>query len=216
MLRRTRMGRTSWAALLLVAMAFPAAGASPPAVTAALQPSRAPGFHPETLCDNVYGRMLVRDSAGNSTRTYYYQAIFGSEAGVEEGDSPEVARQKIQDWWRTTGQFHTCTPNGFIDGGGSLLKLALHRSFRDFVDDATVRWKLELNHVGEADGRTVLDYIASEMERKQGTTIHATLRNYYGQFEAAGAKRRRDIDGIDCTFWPNPDRMDRRCPQRRR
>lgn len=201
-----------FAGLLCGFVPLPRASLQAQSQTHPLQREGAPLF---TLCSNVFSALTQPGSPRGARDRYLYQRQILAAAGVEADDEVEIEREKVRHFWRQTGRFLTCDSQGFVPGGGNLVKYAIFRRFSAMLLDLTRRWAVDLNHVDNADGRTVLDWLTHEMTLVAGTSAHATLRAYGGQLRAAGAVNRREIDGIDCTHWPNAARIDQRCPRAR-
>ena len=53
-------------------------------------------------------------------------------------------------------------------------------------------WGVDLNKIDPADGKTVLDYVKEELEKKKGTALESNLKDYYKLMKDAGAKHRKD------------------------
>eukprot|EP01034_Spumella_vulgaris_P002641 gene2641-3425_t len=51
-----------------------------------------------------------------------------------------------------------CNMTNFNPRNGSILNLAVARQADDFIGDAVVNWKVDLNQIDAIDGKTVLDY----------------------------------------------------------
>ena len=99
-----------------------------------------------------------------------------------------------------------CNMTNFNPRNGSILKLAVARQADDFIGDAVVNWKVDLNQIDAIDGKTVLDYI-TDQRTNAGPTFVTMLNRYYKLFSdgARGTRlsyRQRDLrsDGqADCS-----------------
>lgn len=54
-------------------------------------------------------------------------------------------------------------------------------------------WKVDLNQVDDADGRTLLDYVDKELELKRGTINEPSLQQYHDMLRQAGARRASEL-----------------------
>ena len=144
---------------------------------------------PADLCDAVAGQILETDP---SRRTHYtFQTkIYAASCVDESADSAEVIQQRIQVFWLVAEPTLTCSQLNFSVKDGHILKLAVERNSRDFINDVVRKWKLSLNHVDRSDGRTVLDYIAAELAQARSTNpdLVPILQRYFDLFRSRGAK----------------------------
>ena len=104
-----------------------------------------------------------------------------------------VVQAKIQDFWKRRGPSLTCNLIGFTVRDGSILKLAVEKNSRAFLNDAVRRWKVDLNQVDASDGRTLLDYVGDEREKARGTSNEAVMQRYYEMLRREGARHRHEL-----------------------
>jgi hypothetical protein len=145
----------------------------------------------EQLCDAVSDQ--IAETAPGSPNKYSYQSKIHAAACIEPSDAPEMVRGKVQAFWNREHARLNCSQLGYSIRNGHILKLAVERNSKDFVNDAVRKWKLDLNHVDPADGRTVLDYIAEERAKARGTSLDLILQRYDDLFRKNGAKRRSEL-----------------------
>jgi hypothetical protein len=69
----------------------------------------------------------------------------------------------------------------------------VEKDAKEFVNDVVRRWKVDLNHVDPADGKTALDYIEVELAKAGDSSNAPILRRYYDLFRKHGAKHRREL-----------------------
>lgn len=126
---------------------------------------------------------------------FAYQEKIFEAACVSASDSKDEAHQKIRSMWSSFEDESdlTCSSTSFNVTHGSVLKLAVYADFRQFVFEATRIWKVNVNRVDPADGRTLLDYVRDEIARNRGTSLEANLKNYYSSLRAAGAKHASEL-----------------------
>ena len=105
----------------------------------------------------------------------------------------EERNKKIQHLWMTYRDKMTCDNIRFSISGGSVLKFAVSSLFEDFIYDAALFWKVDLNQIDGNHQDTLLDYVKTEIERNKGTGIERTLRSYYDMLKAAGAKHKSEL-----------------------
>lgn len=129
----------------------------------------------------------------NPANKYVYQTKIYKAACVEPTDTPEVMRMKVQNFWNKYHSGLNCSQLGFSVRNGHILKLAVEKNSRDFINDAIRKWKISLNHVDPADQKTVLDYISSELDRAKGTSMEPVIQRYFTLFRSNGAKYQREL-----------------------
>jgi len=131
----------------------------------------------------------------NPTRNdvlYQYQTMVYEAGGVLPDDSDAVAFQKSKALMYANAASLVCNMTNFNPRNGSILKLAMARQADDFIGDAVVNWKVDLNRIDATDGKTVLDYI-TERRSSAGPTFARTLDRYYKLFRDGGARHAHEL-----------------------
>jgi hypothetical protein len=123
---------------------------------------------------------------------YQYQTMVYDAAGVLPNDSSEVAFQKSKAFMDANAASLVCNLINFNPRSGSILKLAVARQSNEFIWDAVVNWKLDLNQIDATDGKTVLDYI-TDRRASAGPTFARTLDRYYKRFRDGGARHAHEL-----------------------
>ena len=143
----------------------------------------------DTLCNFVETRLSSRPYS------YVYQEIILYHAGVDQSDSKELRNAKVQTLWTRDLMARVCHAASFTVPNGSLLKFAVHQKFDSFIVDVTRNWRVDLNHIGTSDGRTVLDYVSDEMikEHARSSSSVGILKTYFTLLRTAGGKHRREL-----------------------
>jgi len=85
-----------------------------------------------------------------------------------------------------------CNMSNFNPRNSSILKLAVARQADDFIGDAVVNWKVDLNQIDAIDGKTVLDYI-TDRRTNAGPTFVTMLDRYYKLFSDGGARHALEL-----------------------
>jgi hypothetical protein len=143
------------------------------------------------FCSAVSAQLSeTNPSAG--TRFSYQTKIYRASC-VESSDSPEVIRAKIQNFWNKYHDELICNQFGSMVKNGNILKLAVEKDSKEFINDAVRRWKVNLNHIDTSDHKTVLDYIDEQLAASHGSALENTLRRYQTIFKSNGAKNSRDL-----------------------
>jgi hypothetical protein len=142
----------------------------------------------KSLCGMVSNR--VKDSSGRNK--WLYQSRILDAACVSENDSASVKEEKIRKAWSTFEPDLVCSGAQFDVTKGSLIKWGVSYQFDDFINDV-LKWKVNLNKVDEADGRTVLDYIKFHVDRNKGNAMEPVYQAYYDKLKSAGAKHKSEL-----------------------
>lgn len=147
------------------------------------------------LCYAVATHRPSRDAENDdSLYLYEYQRIVDLAACASiERDTPADYSKKIRALWETSASELKCTAPGFSSVPSSVIKLAIHKQFKDVLIDATQAWKIDLNEVDEGDAMTVLDFTSAEIQRNKGTVNESVLRQYYDILRKAGSKHRTEL-----------------------
>ena len=144
----------------------------------------------------------VADQLTDRSTTLFYQhrkLFFGYSRASNLRDPGDHIAKKVQHFWAAHNQSLFCNQLGFTIPSGSLLKLAIERDSRQFINDVARRWRLWPNGCDQT-GQTVLDFIESEIARG-GAGVGQT-RIYRDIFTRAGAKRAADLTPADQPIDP--------------
>ena len=144
------------------------------------------------LCSCVSDRR--QDTRDDSPYEYEFEERIYRLACVDiEKDTKEMINKKIHDWWVKNDKNVVCSGTSFHVMRGSILILAVYRSFTEFLDKAVYDWKVPLNTVDESDRRKTLDYIKDELERSRGQVNEKALKDYYDLLRRNGAKHKAEL-----------------------
>lgn len=135
------------------------------------------------------------DSAPQGRFHFRYQRKILEAAGVNlETDTEERIGEKVSQMWKLCDELDITIANNtkFDVGNGNVIKFAVNLKFDEFVIDMA-RWGVDLNKVDVTDGRTVLDYTRSQVERNKGLPHEPVLRRYYDMFRKAGARHKDEL-----------------------
>lgn len=144
-----------------------------------------------SLCGYINGMTLDSETSNK----YRYQTLIKNAACVSSTDSPSQVKSKIAAYWEQFGKLETCNNPNFNQPNGSIVKFAIAKQFDNFIIDVSHNWKLNLNNVDPADGRTALDYAYDEYaaETARGSSIANKIKTYITILENNGAKRSKDL-----------------------
>ena len=97
-------------------------------------------------------------------------------SGVQQNDSMDVLKLKVQQFWKRSSSARTltCSNLQFDVTNGNILKYAISSRFDSFIDDV-VEWNVDLNTIDPADNRTALDYLDDEIKRTKNLTGETVL-----------------------------------------
>lgn len=125
-------------------------------------------------------------------RFLYQKKMFEAACVDRDKDSDEAIAVKVSRVWAEHEKNLVCSGVQFDLEKGSLLKFAVSNNFNEFISDA-IQWKVNLNKVDEADGKTLLDYTAEKLKRNGGGPLEFTLKMYYENLREAGAKHASEL-----------------------
>lgn len=144
------------------------------------------------LCSSVSERR--QDTREESPYEYEFEERINKLACVDIAkDTPEVIYKKIQDFWINNENKIVCSDSSFNVVNGNILKLAVYKSFSEFLDKAVYDWKVPLNTVDDSDGRTTLDYIKDEINKNKDQPNEKPLQSYYDLLRRNGAKHKVEL-----------------------
>jgi hypothetical protein len=148
------------------------------------------------ICNAVSDQLTDR-----STRLFYQhrKLFFGYSRASNLRDPGDHIAKKVQHFWATYNQSLVCNQLGFTIPSGSLLKLAIERDSRQFINDVARRWNLWLNGLDQT-GETVLDFVDAEIER--GGALVGQMRTYRDILTRSGAKRAAELTPSDQPIDP--------------
>lgn len=148
------------------------------------------------ICNAVADQLTDR-----STRLFYQHRnlFFGYSRASNLRDPGDHIAKKVQHFWATYNQSLFCSQLGFTIPSGSLLKLAIERDSRQFINDVARRWNLWLNGLDQT-GETVLDFVDAEIER--GGALVGQMRTYRDILTRSGAKRAAELTPSDQPIDP--------------
>ena len=145
----------------------------------------------ETICGHINLMSLDEDYQNK----YRFQTLLKRAACVSPTDSPAQEKTKIAAYWDKYGQYLTCNNPHFSIPNGSVVKFAIQKQFDNFIVDLSHRWKVNLNRIDPADGRTVLDFAYDELaiEKAKGSSLANKIQTYITVLKNNGAKRRDEL-----------------------
>ena len=173
--------------LALLALASPAMSAPPASSGSCPEPRDL-----EFLCTDINFRTEAEVPRPPRIRYEYQRKILEGACVDIDRDPDEVVARKVAAMWARYDTRLTCNSPQFDLPNGMLAKFAVSSKFDQFVRDMA-KWKVDLNRIDPADGRTVLDYIKDTMDASPGSATAAKLKFYYDTLRKAGAKHRAEL-----------------------
>lgn len=140
------------------------------------------------LCMTVSNR--PKDSTGKNKWLYQQRVL--DAACVTESDTAEQKSEKIRKAWTAFEGDLLCSGTQFDVTKGNIIKWGVSYQFDDFINDV-IKWKVNLNKVDEADGRTVLDYIKFHVDKNKDNAMGPVYQDYYDRLKQAGAKHKSEL-----------------------
>ena len=122
----------------------------------------------------------------------YQRKLLEAACADPTKDSEEEIGRKIAKLWKDNEATLICNNTKFDVGNGNIIKFAVNLKFDEFVIDVT-QWGVDLNKIDEMDGRTVLDYVAMQIQENEGLASEPVLKRYYAMLKKAGAKHRVEL-----------------------
>lgn len=145
----------------------------------------------EKICLDVLSKSSAPDE---SPFQYSYEMkLHAAACANPEIENEEAVNRKIRAMWKRLENDLICNTTDFDVPRGSILKYAVKMRAFDLVSQAAESWKVNLNRVDEADGRTLLDYVRSEIEKNKGTNLEPVLKGYYKVLQRSGAKHKAEL-----------------------
>jgi hypothetical protein len=126
------------------------------------------------------------------------EALIVAAAGIDLArDDDATIKRKTAAWLATEGGRNACGSIHALFGGGhsSWMQAMIRPSYEGFrmVDKVILRYGLPLNDVSVRDGRTILDYVADEIDRAQPAQV-GRLTRIYGTLRRFGARHRKELE----------------------
>lgn len=144
-----------------------------------------------SLCADVGQALPDYDKESDYVYSYEREIYEASCVNVLKDSDIEI-KNKIRLMWTKYGKECHCTSPQFNVPKGSIIKLAVRKTFTDFIKDV-VSWGIDLNFINKSDDRTVLDYVRDELNANKGNPTEPTLKAYYTLLKNAGAKHKSEL-----------------------
>ena len=153
-----------------------------------------PCFNPAALkniCLTIENR--TKDASPKGDYVYLYQRKLLDAACVDifKDDKNTIAR-KVSAMWNKYEHMLICNSVLFDTPNGSLIKFPISSKFDSFIYDLA-KWGVNLNTVGETDGKTALDYVQHHMKKNSGSAVEEKLKVYYKILRDVGAKHASEL-----------------------
>lgn len=192
---------TRRARILLCGIAAAGLSVSPSAFAAPLTPGQT-----MQLCNGVSDQILSpagieydRTNRGNYVSMpmgkgyYMFEVMLRRAAGVGDADDPATVQTKMQRWWLANRTALGCSQLGFSIRNGNVAKLAYERNSNAVINDMLRRWKLDMNFIDPADGKSVLDYVEAGLAGAKGSELEAMWQRHRDLLVRSGARRGAEL-----------------------
>jgi len=78
--------------------------------------------------------------------------------------------------WLKSREHFQCSNEGFSISNGNVTKFSVDIGFSYFLISAVKYYKLDMNFKDKADGKTILDFLSSEIERYENTSVDNRIK----------------------------------------
>ena len=149
-----------------------------------------------SLCRHVNFQTELNDASIN-LKYQYQKDIFDAacaDPNKKLDEELEAEYKKIRDMWSKYRHEFICG-NGTFNNvvNGNVLKLAVNRTFGDFIEDVANRWAIDLNEIDDTDGQTVLDYTEALLKNDSGSALISEYKRYIKIFKENDAKHASEL-----------------------
>ncbi|MCM2348398.1 MAG: hypothetical protein NDI69_00165 [Bacteriovoracaceae bacterium] len=148
-----------------------------------------PNIFRQKMC--LYIGLLEKDPNPTKNIKYKFQRLVLEGACVDqEKDSQEVVNKKVAAMWKEHEKILYCNALTFEVMNGNAIKFAVQYTFDDYIEQVA-EWKIDLNHVDQSDGRTLLDYVQKKIDESEA--LRGRMQRYYDILRKAGAKHKSEL-----------------------
>lgn len=147
------------------------------------------------VCNSIYDKKGPTQITGFGYK--YQEDLWLMSCAVPGVDTEAEAIKKIQAMWmKCRVKFRCYKYTGVSVPDGNVAKFAMDLGFSTFLVVAVKRYKLDMNFIDPADGRTVMDLLDMQYKRysKAGSTDKAEeYLRLYKLLEKHGCKHAKDL-----------------------
>ena len=147
------------------------------------------------VCNSIYDKKGPTQVTGFGYK--YQEDLWEMSCAVPGIDTEEQAIKKIQAMWmKCRVKFRCYKYIGVSVSDGNVAKFAMDLDFSTFLVTAVKRYKLDMNFIDPADGKTIMDFldIQYKSNSKAGSTDKAEeYLRLYKLLEKHGSKHAKDL-----------------------
>nr|WP_315197477.1 hypothetical protein [uncultured Flavobacterium sp.] len=153
----------------------------------------------KSICTSMYQRYEAHNQ-DNGLGFSYQEELWNISCATPGIDPLDIGRTKIQKMWIKYRQNFRCY--GFpstIATDMNILKFSLDTGFTSFIYEVVKKYKLDVNFIDPADGKTILDWIKEQEElirkRPPINTLKADeYQTIYKMLRTNGAKHSSELN----------------------
>jgi hypothetical protein len=147
------------------------------------------------VCNSIYDKKDGTEELGIGYK--YQEDLWDISCANPKQDSMEIANKKIQRMWLKNRENFRCYKyDGVSVPDGNVLKFSMDSGFSTFLVTAVKKYNLDMNFKDPADGKTIMDFLKSSMERYRQAGSAEKVEEYeriYKLFALNGAKHGKDL-----------------------
>jgi len=149
------------------------------------------------VCNSIYDKKSPTDV--NAIIAYKYQEDLYKMSCVDISiDSKDVIYEKIRCMWNKNKEKFRCFQyDGVSVPNSNVLKFCMDVNFSTFLVTAVKKYKLELNFIDPADGKTIMDFLDSQLKSYRNADYVDKANEYqriYELLKANGAKHSSELN----------------------
>lgn len=145
-----------------------------------------------SICNDITTRSKVPLNERDYYEYRYEKQLWEMACADPLVDDFETAKKKIQAMWEKYKKQFTCDTLGFNVQNGSFLKFAISSSMPSVIETLASTYELDINFIDPSDGKNLLDFVNSEIERRKnlvnGESAVALYQRYKDALIMLGAK----------------------------
>ena len=147
------------------------------------------------VCNEIYEKNLAPEESNFGYQ--YVEELWKISCAKVGVDTPEQAKRKIQCMWNKYKEEFRCYGHSDVTlDNANVLKFSVDTGFSTFVVAAVKKYELDVNFKDPTDGKTILDFVESQLDHYRNSTFTAKANEYQRTYDLLikyGAKRATDL-----------------------
>ena len=147
------------------------------------------------VCNCIYTQEVGSEELGIGYK--YQEELWELSCADPKTDSPEVAHQKIREMWDKNKELFRCYKYlGVTVPDGNILKFSMDTGFSSFLVMAVKKYKLDVNFIDPADGKTIMDFLKERLNNYKSANYPEKCAEYkriYKLYKEYGAKHASEL-----------------------